>query len=233
MALTTAPPTAGTSLAPLPSPSLSPIEPSSSISKTSQTSKPHKVDPEPELPFPSPSVEVISGFPRINAGYITETSDDDSEFNVAAYPYPNSTSKPRSKSNTNRSPSPSSSASPRRSEDPFASQRGGDGTEGNPFRFEARDRREDEGKSEDEDEGPRPERACGKMEGRGNDANGNSISSSSTSRTQRRKESAMTTSSSPSNHTEKSPNRDGKRHSGLVEKGWARMTGRSGKGEKD
>lgn len=62
---------------------------------------------------------------------------------------------------------------------------------------------------------------------------GNSISSSSTSRTQRRKESAMTTSSSPSNHTEKSPNRDGKRHSGLVEKGWARMTGRSGKGEKD
>merc|ERR1711964_289201 len=180
MTLTTAPPTAGTSLAPLPSPSLSPIEPepSPSTSRTAQTSRPSKVDPEPELPFPSPSVEVISGFPRINAGYITETSDDDSEFNVAAYPYPNSTSKPRSKSNTNRSPSPSSSASPRRSEDPFASQRGGDGTEG-------------------------------------------------------RKESAMTTSSSPSNHTEKSPNRDGKRHSGLVEKGWARMTGRSGKGEKD
>jgi hypothetical protein len=189
------------------------------------------------MPYPSPSVENISGFPRINAGYLTEPSEDDSEFNIAAYPYPNSTS--------NRS----RSASPRKSEDPFAAQRGGDGMEGNPFRFEARDRNEYENK--DEDEEPRLERACGKTDRRLSDESGvypprkstkrfwliscfedASIASPTSSRTQHPKESVLATPSSRDSHDTKNHERDGKRHSGLVEKGWARMTGRSNKGEK-
>ncbi|KAK0119529.1 hypothetical protein ONS95_010971 [Cadophora gregata] len=211
MASVTAPPTAGTSLEPILSPSL----PADSLPPTACISKPHKIELEPELPHPSPSVEDISGFPRINTGYITEPSEDDSEADVAAYPYPNSSS--------NRSPSP------RRSADPFASQRSGGGIEGNPFRFDARERSEagDGG----DDEGPRPERACGKQARRLGDES--DVSKATPSRIQHSNESRLTTPSSQDKDDTKSPEGDSKRHSGVFEKGWAKMTGRSSKGGND
>ncbi|KAH7411330.1 hypothetical protein BKA64DRAFT_704432 [Cadophora sp. MPI-SDFR-AT-0126] len=218
MTYITTPRTGDTSLASTQSPASSSTSNSPPTSGTSQTSKPH--NDEPKLPYPSPTVEDISGFPRINPGYIPpEPLEHDSVSDTAASSYPNSAS--------NRSPSPS----PSRSEDPFAAQRSGEGTEGNPFRFEARHRSEDE--EEDDDEGPRPERACDKSD-RTLSGEGDALTTSPrSSRTQRPEGSPMATRENRDSSAEKSHERDGKRHSGLVEKGWARIIGRSSKGEKD
>lgn len=153
-------------------PPLSPVVPL--LSSSTLPPRPAPTTYQSELPYPSPSVEDISGFPRINTGYVAETTTEDPDLDVAAYPYPNSTndSKLSQTSYSNESPRPDSRRT-RTISDPFAAHREGTGMERNPFTFEARDRSGNEnGDGEDGEEGPRPERACDKTERRLSDDSG-------------------------------------------------------------
>ncbi|KAH7355283.1 hypothetical protein BKA65DRAFT_237181 [Rhexocercosporidium sp. MPI-PUGE-AT-0058] len=212
MASATAPRAAGTSLAP------SPLPTSSASQSTTSTH-------EPELPYPSPSVENISGFPRINTGYSPGPPTGSSEFDTPAYPYPNS----------DQAPFPVSSPTSRSSEDPFAAQRGGAGTEKNPFTFEAKDGRENESGGEGAgEEEQRPERACEKTERKMSKESDTPKSPSTPSRSQNPRGRALVTPRSRDSHVEKDHEHDGEHHANFVEKGWARMTGkRNSRSEKE
>ncbi|KAL5330228.1 hypothetical protein ACEPPN_003753 [Leptodophora sp. 'Broadleaf-Isolate-01'] len=208
MASTTTPQASGSSSTPLPLPS------STTSPSTTSTTR------EDELPYPSPSVENISGFPRINTGYSPGPPTNGSEYDTPAYPYPNS--------NTVTTSNSISSPKSRTSEDPFAAQRGGSGTEVNPFTFEAKDRKYDEDKVEDEDEAPRPERACEKTDRRLSDESDTPKSPKTPSRSQNPEGSRLTTPRSRrsrDSHVEKG-HEHGEHHATFVEKGWARMTGK-------
>ncbi|KAG4437542.1 hypothetical protein IFR05_006976 [Cadophora sp. M221] len=177
---------------------------------------------EDDLPYPSPSVENISGFPRINTGYSPGPPTNGSEYDTPAYPYPNSD--PVTTSNSMVSPKL------RTSEDPFAAQRGGSGTEDNPFTFEAKDRKD----NEDEDEAPRPERACEETERRLSDESDTPKSPQTPSQSQNPRWSGLSTPRSRDSDVEKGHENDSEHHATFVKKGWARITGkRTSRGGKE
>ncbi|CZT06786.1 uncharacterized protein RAG0_12439 [Rhynchosporium agropyri] len=192
---------------PLPLPISSPPTPiSQPTSIQGQTSRP-----------PSPSIDDISGFPRINTGCEIDSKDDE-EFNTAAYPYPNSNA------------TPTASPDLKTNEDPFAAQ-------GKEFTFAAKDR-DGEGDVEGEDDmteeqGPKAQRENAKRERALSDG----TASKSQTRSSSQKHKGSKGSLSRDGDASKTNERESKHHSthsSHFEKGWARMIGRrSSKGEKD
>ncbi|KAL2070329.1 hypothetical protein VTL71DRAFT_13355 [Oculimacula yallundae] len=210
---------------PIPLPLPVPLQQKGTSSPQAVPISPSHTSPTTSSRPPSPSIDNISGFPRINTGCVVEETDY-SEYNTAAYPYPNSNA------------TPVASPDLKTNEDPFATQRGR-GEEGSEdFTFAAKKgRRVDgdmKGEEEEDDQDPKAQSVCDKdIERRPSDESVDitKAPTSSHSQTPRGSKGSLGQDVHAATRTNE---RDNKRHSSQFEKGWARMTGRrSSRGEKD